>query len=616
MKKRSICILVTVCLLVAFTSASFVTAATNGHSQTEAVTWATSQIGKGLEYDGIYEYQCVDLIKYYYDYLGNASFATGNANVYATNPLPSGWTRVYSNFQPGDVAVWKTDYTEYTPNGGVYYRTSSLGHVGIIVSAGTSSFDAVNQNFLGKAYCTLNTFSNSALQCAIRPDFTGGSVQTTMDWTEDICNPTETDAYISIKAVPSVSGSFGECGVTVMNTAGTVIGSKTETADASARTYLIIWYNIAEELGITLSPGASYSYQFYTYFNGTRYDSPVRSFTTPHTHAYSAQITPATCTAQGYTTHTCTICGDSYKDSYTSALGHNWDAGTVTVEPTETEPGVKTFTCTRCGETKTEPISATGHTHNYTATVIAPTCTERGYTIHACVCGDSYVADYVDALGHNFVGGVCTRCGAKDPNYVPPTPGDPCEGYTDIDRSKWYHSAADFVIARGLMGSTKTDNLTFEPNTKVSRAMVASILYRMANSPAVTYKGTFTDVKNGKWFTDAIEWCAQNGLASGKGNGKFDPNGNVTRQELAVFMMKMTQYLGKPTEGRADLGSFADGASVPKWASDYVKWAVSAGLISGKSSGGKTYLAPTDNATRAEFASIIMRFVQNIAEAK
>ncbi len=196
------------------------------------------------------------------------------------------------------------------------------------------------------------------------------------------------------------------------------------------------------------------------------------------------------------------------------------------------------------------------------------------------------------------------------------TETDPCEGYTDIDRSSWYHSAADFVITRGLMGSTKTDALTFEPDTTVSRAMVASILYRMAGSPAVEYKATFTDVPADKWFTNAIEWCAQNGLASGKGDGKFDPNGNVTRQELAVFMKKMAEYLGKDTSGRADLGSFADGTSVPSWAKEYVQWAVSAGLISGKASGSKTCLAPIDTATRAEFASIIMRFVQNISEAK
>lgn len=277
-----------------------------------------------------------------------------------------------------------------------------------------------------------------------------------------------------------------------------------------------------------------------------------------------------------------------------------------------TEDGESVYVCSRCGDTCSETAPALGH--DYVPTVTEPTCTEGGYTTYTCSrCEDSYTADETEALGHDYVDGICSRCGEEDPNYVKV---DPCEGYTDIERSKWYHTAADFVIERGLMGSTSTEVLTFEPNTKVSRAMVASILYRMAESPAVEFKGTFTDVKDGKWFTDAIEWCAQNGLASGKGDGTFDPNGNVTRQELAVFMMKMAEYLGKDTTGRNDLSSFADSAKVPSWAKTYVQWAVDAGLISGQASDGKTYLAPTANATRAEFASIIMRFVQNIAEAE
>lgn len=259
-------------------------------------------------------------------------------------------------------------------------------------------------------------------------------------------------------------------------------------------------------------------------------------------------------------------------------------------------------------------VSALGHDIVADAPA-APDCTNSGLTAgeHCTRCDYTVAQEVVSALGHDFADGICIRCGEADPNYQPP---DPCDGYSDINRTSWYHSAADFVIARGLMGSTKTDTLVFEPNTKVSRAMVASILYRMAGSPAADYKATFTDVPEGKWFTTAIEWCAQNGLASGKGDSKFDPNGNVTRQELAVFMMKMTQYLEKSTEGRNELSSFADANKVPTWALDYVRWAVDAGLISGKSSDGKTLLAPADNATRAEFASVIMRFVQNIAEAE
>ena len=186
----------------------------------------------------------------------------------------------------------------------------------------------------------------------------------------------------------------------------------------------------------------------------------------------------------------------------------------------------------------------------------------------------------------------------------------PSEPYPDVDQTKWYHEAVDFVISEGFMGSTSTDDLIFEPSTKVSRSMVASILYRICGSEAVEYTGRFNDVADGKWFTKAIEWCAQNGLASGKGDGSsFDPNGNVTRQELAVFMYKLAEFLGGDVSGAADLSTFADGASVPAWSAPYLAWAVDAGIISGQANNGKTLLNPTAGAMRCELASILMRFM-------
>ena len=156
-----------------------------------------------------------------------------------------------------------------------------------------------------------------------------------------------------------------------------------------------------------------------------------------HTHSYDAVVTAPTCTAKGYTTHTC-ACGDSYVDTYTDALGHAWDNGKVTKEPTETETGVKTFTCTRCGETRTETMPVIPHEHNYNAVVTAPTCTEKGYTTHTCSCGDSYVDTYVDALGHAWDNGkvtkqptetetgvktfTCTRCGETRTETMPVIP--------------------------------------------------------------------------------------------------------------------------------------------------------------------------------------------------
>lgn len=282
------------------------------------------------------------------------------------------------------------------------------------------------------------------------------------------------------------------------------------------------------------------------------------------THDYQISATKAaTCTEKGYTRYQCSKCGDAYTN-YTNALGHQYDNV----------------------ETK-------------------PTCTEGGYTTHTCArCGDVYTDNLTEPKGHCFVDGVCARCGETE------AVSDPCEGYKDIDRNAWYHASVDFVIKEGLMGSTKSGDLTFEPNVKVSRAMVASILYRIAaEGESVPYQGTFRDVKEGQWFTTAIEWCAANGLCSGKGDGKFDPNGNVTRQELAIFMYNLAKFLGRDVSGRADLNSFADAASVPAWSKDYLAWAVSEGIISGQASGGKTYLKPTAGAMRSELASILMRFM-------
>ncbi|MBQ0037935.1 MAG: bacterial Ig-like domain-containing protein [Clostridiales bacterium] len=153
-----------------------------------------------------------------------------------------------------------------------------------------------------------------------------------------------------------------------------------------------------------------------------------------HIHSYTAKVTAPTCTMKGYTTHTC-ACGDSYKDSYTNALGHSWDNGRVTKAATETATGVKTYTCTVCNATKTEVIPILSHTHKYTAKVTAPTCTERGYTTYTCSCGDSYMDNFKAALGHDWDEGylssrasyteegemtyTCNDCGATKTETIP-----------------------------------------------------------------------------------------------------------------------------------------------------------------------------------------------------
>jgi len=127
-----------------------------------------------------------------------------------------------------------------------------------------------------------------------------------------------------------------------------------------------------------------------------------------HTHNYEFYtVTDPTCTDDGYVTHTCS-CGDSFTDSVIPALGHKWDGGKVTVKPTTSSEGVMTYTCEICGELKTETIEKLDHNHSYVPTVTAPTCIDEGFTTHSCTCGDSYVDSIVPPVGHKWDKGKVT----------------------------------------------------------------------------------------------------------------------------------------------------------------------------------------------------------------
>lgn len=191
----------------------------------------------------------------------------------------------------------------------------------------------------------------------------------------------------------------------------------------------------------------------------------------------------------------------------------------------------------------------------------------------------------------------------------------PTADYTDVPaESNWAHAGIDYVVERGIMGSTSTESLTFEPNTNCSRAMIVSMLYRLAGSPETPYEAKFADVTADKWYTPAVIWAYKNGVVSGYDNGKFGPNDLVTREQMAVILAAYAQKMaGVSTDELANIANFPDSNKVT-WARDAVRWAVAVGLISGKQGGGTTLLDPQGKATRAEVASILMRFMQNILE--
>lgn len=179
------------------------------------------------------------------------------------------------------------------------------------------------------------------------------------------------------------------------------------------------------------------------------------------------------------------------------------------------------------------------------------------------------------------------------------------ETYSDLDANKWYHEYIDYVLENGLMSSTVTGKRVFAPEMTMTRSQVVQILYAAAGKPAVTFTGKFADVAQGKWYADAVEWAAKEGIVAGVGDGtNFAPDEPVTREQIATILYAAA---GKPAVSEDALKDFSDSASVSGWARNGMNWAVSKGLISGKSNAGKVTLAPKDVASRAEFAVIIMR---------
>ena len=235
---------------------------------------------------------------------------------------------------------------------------------------------------------------------------------------------------------------------------------------------------------------------------------------------------------------------------------HVWDSGTITQAPTATQEGEKTYSCVLCGATKTESIPASG----------------------ACDGG--------------------TQC--------------PSHGLSDVPLKAWYHNEVDYVIFHGLMFGTSAT--TFEPETPMTRAQLVTVLWRQAGCPSPTGNNPFCDL-TASWYLDAVVWAAENSIVNGVGNNRFDPDGVLTREQLATIFFRYTKdYLRLDTSARAAFDRFADGTTASPWAQEALQWAVADGLIGGSNEGGRLFLAPLASATRAQVAAILMRFVENVAK--
>lgn len=179
----------------------------------------------------------------------------------------------------------------------------------------------------------------------------------------------------------------------------------------------------------------------------------------------------------------------------------------------------------------------------------------------------------------------------------------PMSGYTDLNMGEWYHDGIHYCLDEGLMDGV--DAGMFAPNATTSRAMIVTILWRLQGSPEVEATETFTDVSPDAWYAKAIAWAVAEGVADGYGEGLFGPNDAITREQLAAMLWR---YAARP-ESEGGLSAFADGAETSAWAQQAVSWAVSLGLINGVDS---DRLDPKGQATRAQTATILMRFAQSM----
>lgn len=229
-----------------------------------------------------------------------------------------------------------------------------------------------------------------------------------------------------------------------------------------------------------------------------------------------------------------------------------------------------------------------------------------------------YTDDYTAENTQHFGGGGSASSNSKqdektdsdkddekaDDKQESPTPAFDEGTYNDVKSSDWFYEAVKFAYEEGLMQGTGE---AFEPESKMTRAMLVAVLWRMEKEPNVNFAMPFADVEAEQWYTEAIRWAASEGLISGISDGLFGTNEELTREQLAVILYSYVQKKGISTEVDEDVGlsSFDDVASVSDYAAEAMRWAVATGIVQGR---GDNKLYPTESATRAEVAEMLRRF--------
>ena len=239
---------------------------------------------------------------------------------------------------------------------------------------------------------------------------------------------------------------------------------------------------------------------------------------------------------------------------------------------------------------------------------------DKGYVVDAVVVtdkdGDKITVTKKTATKYTFTmpkSRVDVKVTFKAEQTEPEQPSE--MPFVDVVKDAWYYPAVEYVYNNELMNGTN-GGLTFEPNVNLNRAMMAAVLYNMEGGPDCDKSGLFSDVADGMWYTDAVNWAASNNIVSGMPDGTYAPNQALTREQMASILYRYAEYKGIKTDARADLGKFTDGNTTSAWATDVVQWAVAEKLINGVG----TELQPKGTASRAQVATVLMNYCENVAK--
>ena len=286
-----------------------------------------------------------------------------------------------------------------------------------------------------------------------------------------------------------------------------------------------------------------------------------------HTHLEPIAAVASTCTVKGHEAgQKCTDCNTVIGCAELPLAPHSWDAGVVTVAPTYVSTGVRVYTCSVCKGTRSEVIEKLSSTNTGTNTGTPAVPSQR------------------------------------------PDSELPRQRFDDVPQNIWFASGVQFAAEQGLFTGVSANE--FAPYDPMTRAMLVTVLHRLDGADA-SGTNSFTDVLNGKWYTNAIAWASANGIVEGLSGNRFAPNAPIAREQLAAILFRYAKACGYDVSARAELTAYADAAQVSTWAGDAMRWAVAAGLISGRSG---AQLAPKGEATRAEVAVILMNFVQKVVK--